>query len=231
MKKPVIGIISNEDYIDKAIYKKKVYDVNADYIKMISNKGGIPVIIPAVINIKECETLLKTIDGLLLIGGVDITKECYTKKILKDERDKLEIEIYKYFRKQHKPILGICRGLQLINVAEGGSLKNIKSSKIKHFIEEDGWVNHHYITISEDSKIYKIIKEKEYTVSSVHHQQIDKLGSNIKVAAKSSDGVIEAIESKDNDFVIAFQGHIEKCLNNFIKYNKVVDEFLKEARK
>lgn len=229
MKKPIIGIVSSSEYVDKGIFKKNVFDVNKDYIEMIIKNDAVPIILPYVNDINDLENILKTIDGLLLIGGEDIEEDCYKKGKSKNPRDSFEIEIYNYLKKSHKPILGICRGLQLINVAEGGTLKNIEETSIHHYIEQDGWVNHHMIEINKNSKLYKIIKNKEYPVSSVHHQKIDKLGNNLIISAKSSDGVIEAIEGKD-DFIIAFQGHIEKCLDNFNKYYDVIKEFVKEAK-
>ncbi len=220
MKKPIIGIVANDEYIDKSIYKKLVYDVNDSYIKMISDNGGVPLIIPTCNKLDDYKDLLKTVDGLLLIGGVDVAKT---------KRDLFEIEIYDYFKKSNKPILGICRGLQLINVAEKGTLKDIEETTVEHSIGIDGWVNHHFIDIDKETKLYQIIKETRYPVSSVHHQQVNKLGKNLKVSAVADDGVIEAIESNNNNFLVAFQGHIENILNNFNKYNLVIKEFIKEA--
>ena len=72
----------------------------------------------------------------------------------------------------------------------------------------------------------KILNVDNYTVCSMHHQKIDKLGQDLKISAKSEDGIIEAIESNNNDFILAFQGHIEKNIKNFKKYNEVIKAFL-----
>lgn len=232
MKRAVIGIVSNLEYIDKGIYKKEVHDVNSDYINMIINNGGIPVIIPFTNEISKIKKFLGNIDGLLLIGGEDISNSCYSDGNQSvSKRDSFEIDIYKYFKKRKKPILGICRGLQLINVAEGGTLSNIDidNSRIKHFIEKDGWINHHEILISKETILGKILNTDNYVVSSVHHQQIDKLGKNVVASSRSKDGVIESIEVEGDTFIIGFQGHIEKCLDNFSKYNDVIKYFIKEA--
>jgi len=229
MKKPVIGIVSSKEYIDKGGYKKPVYDVNEDYINLIQKFGGIPIIIPYVVKVKELENFLDNIDGLLLIGGEDISKKCFVGKKSSNLRDDFEIAIYNYFKEKHRPILGICRGLQLINVAEGGTLKDIVKSKIEHFIGNDGWINYHEIKINEGTKLFQMLNEKIYTVSSVHHQQIEKLGVNLVISAVSNDDVVEAIEIIGDDFILGFQGHIEKCIDNFNKYGNVMKKFIKEA--
>lgn len=230
MRKPIIGIVSNIGYIEKGPYKKEVLDVNSDYINMIIRNGGIPIIIPAFDSILDIKEFLKNVDGLLLIGGEDISPSCYSRsKEKKSKRDELEIEIYKYFKNHCKPILGICRGLQLINVAEGGTLTNINDSKINHFIEKDGWVNHHEIFIKNKTILKKIMMVDSYTTSSVHHQKISKIGKNVIVSSRSKDDVIESIEVTGKALIIGFQGHIEKCLDNFDKYNDVIKYFIKEA--
>ena len=229
MKKPIIGIVSSMEYVDKGIYKKTVYDVNEDYVDLIYKCNAIPIIIPYLIDFKEIKSFLKNIDGLLLIGGEDVSNKTFNNQISDNKRDNFEIAIYKYFKENHKPILGICRGMQIINVAEGGTLKDIEKNEIEHFIEVDGWINYHNMNINYDSKLHKIINEDKYTVSSVHHQQIDKLGKNIVVSATADDDIIEAIEYKGQTFIIAFQGHIEKCCKNFNKYINVINKFIEEA--
>ena len=230
MKKPIIGIVSNYEYIPKGTFQKKVHDVNEDYLNMIISGGGIPLIIPFNNSEKDVKNISNVIDGLLLIGGDDISENCYkNNKATGNLRDIFEIEIYKCCKKQQKPILGICRGMQLINVAEKGTLKNIDEKNIKHNIESDGWVNHHEIYIINDTKLNKIIDLDKYFVSSVHHQQIEQLGDNLIVSSKSNDGVIESIENNKKNFIFGFQGHIEKCLTNLDKYNNIIDEFIMEA--
>lgn len=230
MKKPIIGIVSNFEYIPKGTLQKEVHDVNSDYLNMIINGGGIPLIIPFNNSEKDAQNISNIIDGLLLIGGDDISENCYkNNNATGNLRDIFEIKIYKCCKRQQKPILGICRGLQLINVAEKGTLKNINEKNIKHNIESDGWVNHHEIDIVNNTKLKKIINLDKYFVSSVHHQQIEQLGNNLIVSSKSSDGVIESIESNNENFIFGFQGHIEKCLTNLDKYNDIINKFIMEA--
>lgn len=229
MSNPIVGIVSNTDSMEKGIYKKTIHDVNEDYINMIYKHGGIPVIIPNIIDFNVIEKFLNKVDALLLIGGEDVSSECYSGKKSKNVRDEFEIKMYNYFKKNNKPIFGICRGLQIINVAEGGTLKDIDDSEINHLIGLDGWINYHDIKIINHTKLKKIIPKSNYTISSVHHQAVDKLGNSLVVSAVSNDGVIEVIESSSENFVMAFQGHIEKCLKNYDAYNNVIKKFIQEA--
>lgn len=225
-----IGIVCTELNIDKNGYKQKANVVANSYIEMLTQNDAIPILISPQIKKQKVNEIVEKIDGLMFIGGEDIKQGYYDNELMIKEiskRDELEIELYKECKEKKIPILGICRGLQLINVAEGGTLENISSkSTIKHTIDEDGFINYHDIFIEKDSRLRKIMQTDNYSVCSMHHQKISKLGNNLKVAAKSEDGVVEAIESNDKSFILAFQGHIEKNIKNFKKYNNVIKEFL-----
>ncbi len=216
------------NYVEDGRRKKEIQSVNYDYIQAIQNSGGIPIILTN--NNELPSTFLDNIDGLLLIGGEDISEEMYNTNISSNPRDMLEVSIYNYFKNNNKPILGICRGMQLINVAEGGSLKNIVNTEIEHNLGEDGWVNFHEILIEPDTNTFDIIGSNSYSVSSVHHQQIDRIGKNIIVSARARDGVIEAIEVTGKEFILGVQGHIEKCLTNYPSYKKVFNELIKFSK-
>ena len=181
------------------------------------------------------DELSNIIDGLVFIGGVDIDERIYnSRNNIQDlpNRDLLEIEFYKKCKKKKIPILGICRGMQIINVAENGTLENIKKDNIvKHTIDQDGFINYHEFILNPKTNLSAIMQIDKYYVCSMHHQKIKKLGENLRIAAKSEDDIIEAIESTNKEnFIIAFQGHIEKCITNLKIYNKVIEEFLKKVR-
>ena len=226
----VIGIVCSELDLDKNGYKQRVNLVANSYIEMLTNHNAVPMQISPQIKKENINEIIKRIDGILFIGGEDIKQGYYNNELMIKEiskRDELEIELYKRCKENKIPILGICRGLQIINVAEGGTLEDIShKNSILHTIDEDGFINYHEIYIEKDSSLRKIMKVEKYPVCSMHHQKIAKLGKNLKISAKSEDDVIEAIESNDKNFVLAFQGHIEKNLKNFKKYNLVVKEFL-----
>ena len=228
-----IGIVCTEFNVDKNGYKQKVNMVSNAYIEMLTKNGAIPILITPQMEMQRVNEIVEMIGGILFIGGEDIKQGYYDKELRGKEiskRDEIEIELYKQCKEKKIPILGVCRGLQIINVAEGGTLEEVPTKgSIKHTIDDDGFINYHDIYIEKDSNLKKIMKVDNYSVCSMHHQKIAKLGNNLKISAKSEDGVIEAIESDDKSFVIAFQGHIEKNIKNFKKYDNVIKEFLKNV--
>ena len=110
MSQPIVGIVSSNELIEKGTYKKPVHDVNDDYLNMIYKHGGVPIIIPNTNSFVSLKLFIDKIDALLLIGGEDVSDRCYLGKKSENPRDNFEIEIYKYFKQNKKPILGICRG-------------------------------------------------------------------------------------------------------------------------
>ena len=228
-----IGIVCTEFNVDKNGYKQKVNMVSNAYIEMLTKNDAIPILITPQMEMQRVNEIVEMIGGILFIGGEDIKQGYYDKELMVKEiskRDEIEIELYKQCKEKKIPILGVCRGLQIINVAEGGTLEEVPTKgSIKHTIDDDGFINYHDIYIEKDSSLKKIMKVDNYSVCSMHHQKIAKLGNNLKISAKSEDGVIEAIESDDKSFVIAFQGHIEKNIKNFKRYDNVIKEFEKDS--
>jgi len=223
-----------------------------NYINIISDYECIPLLIPQIDNNDLLSEVIDKLDGLLLIGGQDISpsfygqdcKVIYSSKnigepylrneILKpnQNRDQKEISLYKLAKSKQIPILGICRGMQLINVAEGGTLhQEIDMKKINHFVESDGWINYHSIEIVKESYIHKLLGCTDYFTSSVHHQAIDSLGDNLCISAIAQDGLIELIESKnESQFIIGIQGHPEQTRKNLNKYESIFKEFINRSK-
>ncbi|HWR94534.1 MAG TPA: gamma-glutamyl-gamma-aminobutyrate hydrolase family protein [Flavobacterium sp.] len=159
-------------------------------------------------------------DAVIFTGGVDmdtIEKIEYANapKKFNRARDLFEMAVLKKSLQEQKPILGICRGLQLINVYFGGTLHlDIGETKNKTHQRETKDKTHP-IKIEKDSLFYKIVKQEFGEVNSAHHQSIDKLGSGLKTVAHTKDGLIEAIESvnPNEQFLVAVQWHPERMSN------------------
>ncbi len=253
IKKLIIGITSEKTSVPLNFSSKQnITFVNDSYMNLIKQLDAIPFIIPTDIPLQKIKDVLKIIDGLILPGGKDIHPNCYGENIkvtysenihdigkpfyrpiiLKPdiEKDNFEINLYLQTIKFNIPVIGICRGMQIINVAHGGTLfqEIPPNSTIKHSIESDGFINYHSINIDKQSRTYSLFKETSYFTSSIHHQAINKLGNDLKAAALSDDNIIEIIEHIDSDiFIIGLQGHPEKTLTNLNKFKKIFDEFKK----
>lgn len=245
---PKILIITDDAVVPGIISKtKRVYMTNVDYVNIVNKFGVIPILVPSLkFSIKDIVRIMSDIDGVFLTGGRDISPAVYgkkqtikySKKKLSNnknpisippniKRDKLEIAIYKNAILKNIPVLGVCRGMQLINVAEGGTLIQELQTNIKHYNKKNKSPNTHKINIKEKSLAHRLLKAIQYSASSIHHQGIDKVGKNIIVSAKSQDGIAEIIEYKNNTrFVIGIQGHPEITMLKLKRYDNIFREFI-----
>ena len=244
MKKPIIGITCYLDYDDP---KRKYPFVFAfDYVKRqyylaIQDMGGVPVILPNVENMNLVDYYIKTLDGLLLGGGGDVHPSFFHERkkannlSIKIERDRFEIALARKAVRKKLPILGICRGPQVINIVLGGTIfqdlslrkektLNHKPEKVIRFKRK------HKVKIKEDSRLYSIVKKKEILVNTSHHQVIKDVAPGLKASAWSEDGVIEALEGKTKDFLISVQWHPEAMIKH-PSSRALFKAFVKECRK
>lgn len=216
MKKPLIGITLDSE--GSGDYSKfPWYAMRQNYLDSIYEFGGIPF--PLFHNIQSISELSDNLDGLIITGGnFDINPELYSENILgsriiKNKRTEFEICIFEKFLKIKKPILGICGGQQLINVACGGTLiQDIKSEKpslINHEQPNPRDETSHIIQIKKDTKLYAIIKKNKIIVNSAHHQSVGILGKKLIECAKAEDSIIEAIEHIEHPWCIGVQWHPE----------------------
>ena len=180
--------------------------------------------------------------GLILTGGVDIYPELYcdwdtaeTKGTYKPERDGFELKVLEMAIASGKPVLGICRGLQLINVFFGGSLiYDIPDQRrIDHSRFPDGSPRYHEIRIFENTLLREIIGNDSGTVNSYHHQAVDRLGNGLTPNCRSTDGIVEGIEYEDpfdKPFMLGVQWHPERMEPKDIFSANLINRFISECQ-
>ncbi len=224
--KPLIGITMNLDVQPT----RNLNILDQDYGRAIIQAGGIPV---PILGIKGfIPDLAKKLDGFLFTGGDDISPKFYKEKSLKkapfhpspDSRTQFEIELFKAAIKEKKPVLAICHGAQLVNVALGGTLyQDIQlqiRKALRHAPARPGEKVYHDVSVFEGTKINTILGacvngNCTIKVRSSHHQSIKNPGRGLRLSAASSDGVFEALESRSpRNFLIAVQWHPEKTIND-----------------
>jgi putative glutamine amidotransferase len=235
-KKPIIGITGA--YVKHNEYMEGVY-VHHDYHKSVAANGGIPIILPY-INPEIALETLGLCDGIILSGGEDVDPQLFGQDPhhqlgpTTPERDLAEIAMVKYALENNIPLLAICRGVQILNIALGGTLiQDIPSqveAPIQHSQKIDRSRDTHWVTISRDSRLYEIVGSERVRVNSLHHQAIDRVADDLRVVAQSSDGIVEAVEYiHPSTFTVGVQWHPESMARTNSEMNNMFAEFIKKS--
>ena len=229
--KPIIGLVP---LIDE---KKESFWMLPGYMDGITEAGGIPVMLPLTHDEGEIEELLDHMHGILLTGGHDVSPALYNEKPLKEcaqtieERDRMEMILLKKTLERDMPVLGICRGIQFLNVFAGGTLyqdlPTQRPTKTEHHQSPPYDIPVHEVTIKDDSKLFKLLGKSSIRVNSYHHQAIKDIGEDLKIMAISEDGLTEAVEMPDKRFVWAVQWHPEFAYKKDDVQRKIFEEFVK----
>ncbi|MDX1977800.1 MAG: gamma-glutamyl-gamma-aminobutyrate hydrolase family protein [Pseudanabaenaceae cyanobacterium bins.68] len=192
------------------------YYLPSAYVKSVRAAGGTPILLPA--GESDLEGVMQVLDGLLLPGGGDIMPEIYGGSNhsaiygVSAERDSWEISLAQAAIARQMPLLGICRGLQVINVAFGGNLYlhlPDHFGELCHRLEEPTGCTQHQVEITRPSKLAQALGVAQTLVTSWHHQAIDLAAPAWQVVAVAEDGVIEAIEHSSHPWAVAVQWHPE----------------------
>jgi putative glutamine amidotransferase len=216
---PIIGITSRQPVIKTSGGDLEAHVVNKVYTDAVIRNGGTPITLPPVAP-SEATRIIDRIDGLVLSGGGDIDPASYGGKLHDDmyaidpRRDEFEFALVREAQRRKLPVLAICRGLQVLNVALGGSLIEDIPSEIgstDHSIRGPEVVNcHQTVTIEPGSLVASAIGEAEVCVNSIHHQAVRKVAPGFRAAGWTSDGVIEVLDPEDHSWpILAVQWHPE----------------------
>lgn len=208
---PLIGLTCN--FTDGAA------TLNSPYYKSILKAGGVPVLIPPYEDRNALLNTLEQLDGILFTGGADLNPLFVKEEPIRElgsvnmARDKQELLLARLAYDRQIPMLGICRGIQVLATALGGSVyQDIyaqTATKLKHSQQMGRNYSSHTISIEEESILHRIFKTEKMAVNSLHHQAVKEAGPHLKVTALASDGIIEAVESSEYKSIIGVQFHPE----------------------
>ena len=228
----LIAISTGTKNVDMAPGNIPCVVINNDFVKLCNKYGSTAVIVGP----QDLDNVnISKFDALIISGGGDINPNVYGQDIndktsrISDQRDLTELGLLKSAEKNNIKTLAICRGNQLLNVYKKGTLyqdlNDAGFTDIKHDKPfEDARSHIHDIEINNDSKLYSLFQKTTISVNSIHHQGIDLLGKDLKITAKSSDGVIEGIETTNQWEAIGIQWHPENMVDD--KYSKLIFEWL-----
>lgn len=234
---PLIGIPCRSETKDGGTH----YAMRATYVRAVELAGGAPVLIPLQLAEETLRAILARLDGLLLAGGVDVHPKEFGQVVepfcgdIDAARDETELRVTRWALAEDKPVFGICRGIQLLNVAAGGDLYQ----DIPAQLQTEVWHQHrpgdpynrlaHAIEIQTASRVARALGATRVEVNSLHHQALKQVAPGLQVVARAPDGVVEAVESADGRFVVGVQFHPEWLLDD-ARMVRLFEAFVASAR-
>jgi putative glutamine amidotransferase len=224
--KPLIGITANESKFIRSPHHP-IFSLNQVYVRAIEEAGGVPLILPPILSEDSMREVFARLDGIVFSGGGDINPSIYGEPLhstlwsLSDDRDRVELEFARWAAHHEKPLLGICRGTQVLNVALGGTLIQDIPSEVPDALQhsfDDAVVARDYIAhpvkIENGSHLRAVMQTELASVNSWHHQALKRIAPDLKVVAQAPDGIVEAVEIQEHRFAIGVQWHPEWLYTN-----------------
>jgi len=241
--KPIIGITCGEITSKTDPWTAITHGQSQTYINSVIQAGGVPLLLPITNDAGVLCTLCDMLDGLYLAGGNDLNPKLYGQAPLpvttdySDLRDMAETILLERALETHKPILAVCRGMQLVNAHYGGTLiqdlyasfpdglDHDNSNKLKTLVDLS-----HVIRLQAGSKLAGILGDGEIGANAHHHQAIDKPGRGIVPVGWASDGVIEAVEMPDYPYLVGIQAHPESLIDVEPRWQQLFASFIAAAQ-
>jgi putative glutamine amidotransferase len=234
MSMPLIGITFDQGRDPISAFEERA---SITYINAIIASGGLPLIIPTNTPVEKLGLLREKLDGILLTGGGDIEFEGGDDALLIDvspERDRLETALVKLAIRTNWPLLGICRGVQVMNVVLGGNLYIDIPTQFPTKLEHDTPLDQgrdfitHEVTIETGTRLAGILGKNNLPVNSFHHQAVKEIAPDLRVSARASDGLVEGLELPGQRFFVGVQWHPE-CIQGLAEQKALFQAFIQAA--
>jgi putative glutamine amidotransferase len=241
--KPIIGVTPDFNAGDRKDWggREPTYFLGARYVRAIEELGGVPLVLPLLADRPTRRRLLQQIDGLLLTGsGPDLPPSSYGErqrypfKTVSERRANFELDMVHLAQRADLPLLGICGGMQTMNVACGGSLFQDIASQVStshtHRQRTRATNLSHTVAVEPGSLLRRIVRSVSMRVNSSHHQSVKAVAPSLIASALASDGIVEAIESPTHRFFLGIQWHPEFLFDRHPLHRRLFEAFLRAAR-
>ncbi len=237
--RPIIGYVTRSG-ITTPEYRPPRFANNESYARAIVDNGGAPVMIPAVGDEEALAAIYETLDGLLLTGGPDVDPARYghARHALTDSGDlpmeRAELYLAGRALREGKPVFGICRGIQTLNVAAGGTLYQDIADELHTPIEHPGDGHPrdylaHTVSVKDGSRLAEALGQTEIAVNSLHHQAVRDVAGGFTATATAPDGVVEAIEKDGPSYAVGVQWHPEELYRANPSFANLFRSFIEAA--
>ncbi|MSR74986.1 MAG: gamma-glutamyl-gamma-aminobutyrate hydrolase family protein [Planctomycetes bacterium] len=241
-RRPVIGLTSRVCAFSQDGKSYDRFGVAIAYCEAVEAAGGTPIILPLSEEPSVLNSYWRLIDGLLLPGGQDVSPQHYGEdprpelEAVDPRRDRVELVLARRALDENMPVLAICRGEQLLNVAAGGTLHQdihvaLGKQCLRHFqktVDESPW---HRVQVAEQSLLHTVMGESALAVNSYHHQAVKDVAPGFRAVATSADGVIESIESPAHAFMLGVQWHPELLWREHAAHHALFRAHVEMARR
>jgi putative glutamine amidotransferase len=217
-----------------------LHAMREDYVRSVEQSGAIPVVLPPV-RPEDVPAILDRLDGVVLSGGVDVDPALYGQvphpKLgrVNRRRDDFELALTREALRRDVPVLAICRGHQVLNVATGGTLFQDIASLVMRGIEHEGegprFRHSHRVDLADSSRLRAILGQGTVSVNSIHHQAVERPGAGLVVSARChEDGIVEGLEMPGRRFVVGVQWHPESFWNRPESFQPIFDAHVEACR-
>jgi putative glutamine amidotransferase len=213
------------------------------YVDVLTSVGAVPWVIPLTRDMSTLRAIYDRLDGVFLPGGVDVDPEHYSEArlpvcgVTDADRDRVEVALVQWAMAERKPVLAVCRGVQVLNVAAGGTLHQDLVDWCDAAIKHDYWPSDglqrddlvHDVRVEPGTQLAAIMGAGMSTVNSMHHQGIKKLAPSLVANAFAPDGLIEGVEGRDEGYVLGVQWHPEELVENAPAARRLFESFIEAA--
>jgi gamma-glutamyl-gamma-aminobutyrate hydrolase PuuD len=242
VRKPIILVAAGKQ--GQAARRAEVQAVaascNMQYVRSVVKAGGAPVVLPCVTDREAIQAAVAAADGVLLTDGGNVISHAYgeephpASKFQDPARDEMELELVRQALERELPILGVCRGSQLLNVAFGGSLIQDVPSQVRgaiqHYSKALEAILLHQIEIEPGSLLAQVMGMTSLAVNSYHHQAVKEAGSGLRINCRARDGVIEGVEAADGRPILGVQFHPEELTEPYPEFLRLFSWLVEQAR-